>query len=114
MAKNGNRPPNRRAKVFVTHQLVGTALDRLAKHHDVTVWPQPEQPTREELINGTRDADGLLCMLSDTIDEQVLAASPNLRAIANYAVGTDNIDLRATQARGIAVGNTPDVLTEAT
>jgi lactate dehydrogenase-like 2-hydroxyacid dehydrogenase len=60
------------------------------------------------------DAEGLLCMLADRVDRELLDAAPRLRAVANYAVGSDNIDLVATSARGIAVGVTPDALTDAT
>ncbi len=102
------------AKVFLTRIVDGDALDRLRAAHTVEVWTGDAPPTREELINGLRDAEGLLCMLSDRIDTDVIAAAPRLRAIANYAVGTDNVDLDAALARGIVVANTPDVLTDAT
>ena len=59
------------------------------------------------------DADALLSMLTEPVDERLFDAAPRLRAVANYAVGDDNIDLEAATARGIPVGNTPDVLTEA-
>ncbi len=71
-------------------------------------------PTRAELLAGVATADGLLSLLTETIDAEVLAGAPRLRAIANYAVGCDNIDLAAAAARGIPVGVTPDVLTDAT
>ena len=61
-----------------------------------------------------RDADALLSLVTDRVDAYVIDAAPRLRAIANMAVGTDNIDLQAAAARGIPVGNTPDVLTDAT
>ena len=102
------------ARCFVTRRLPGTALERLAEAHDVAVWQEDAPPPREALIAGARDAEGLLTLLTDTVDAELLDACPNLRAIANYAVGYDNIDLGAAQARGIAVGNTPDVLTDAT
>jgi glyoxylate reductase len=66
------------------------------------------------LREAVADAEGLLCLLTDRVDGALLDAAPRLRAIANYAVGTDNIDLTLTRARGIPVGVTPDVLTEAT
>jgi glyoxylate reductase len=66
------------------------------------------------LIEHARDAEGLLCMLTDRIDRDLLAELRRLRAISNYAVGFDNIDIEAARERGIAVGNTPDVLTDAT
>ncbi len=103
------------ARVFVTRELPGDAVGRLiAAGHEVTVHPGEMPPTREQLATGLAGADGLLSMLTDRIDAELLDGAPSLRAIANYAVGSDNIDLCAAQARGIAVGVTPDVLTDAT
>ncbi len=102
------------ARVFVTRRLPGTALGRLAAAHDVELWPGEEPPPPEALRAGVRDAEGLLCLLTDTIDAALLDGAPRLRAIANYAVGVDNVDLAAAAARGVAVGNTPDVLTDST
>jgi glyoxylate reductase len=102
------------ARCFVTRELPGPALDRLRAEHEVDVWAHRSAPSPEELVAGAADAEGLLSMLVDRIDAEFLDQCPKLRAIANYAVGYDNIDLEATRARGIAVGNTPDVLTDAT
>jgi glyoxylate reductase len=101
-------------RCFVTRELPGTALRRLASVHEVAVWGQPLPPEPEQLRAEAAAADGLLCLLSDRIDAALLDAAPRLRVIANYAVGWDNIDLRAAAARGIPVGVTPDVLTDAT
>jgi glyoxylate reductase len=100
--------------VFVTRRLPGTALERLQAAHEVEVWPQPLPPTPEQLAEHLRDAEGLLCLLTDPIDADLLDRCPRLKAIANYAVGSDNIDLATAAARGIQVGVTPDVLTQAT
>ncbi len=102
------------ARCFVTRRLPGPALDRLAEVHQVEVWAGRLPPSPEELRAATAEADGLLSLLTDRVDAELLRASPRLRAISNYAVGVDNIDLEAARARGIPVGNTPDVLTEAT
>ena len=102
------------ARCFVTHSLPGQALERLRARHETDVWPDEEPPTREQLIEHAREADGLLCLLTDRIDRELLAQLPRLRAISNYAVGWDNIDIEAASERGIRVGNTPDVLTDAT
>jgi glyoxylate reductase len=102
------------AHVFVTRQLPGPALDQLRERHDVDVWPERLPPPYDELRRRTADAEGLLSLLTDRVDAELIDASPKLRAIANYAVGYDNIDLRAAAAREIPVGNTPDVLTDAT
>jgi glyoxylate reductase len=90
-------------------------VDRLAAAgHEVDVWPEPSPPAPEALGEHTAQVDALLCMLTDRIDSDLLDAAPRLRAIANYAVGSDNIDVEAARARGIAVGVTPGVLTDAT
>ena len=102
------------ARIVVTRALPGTAIDRLAADHVVDVWDRDEAPAPSELRALVANADGLLSMVTDQVDEQLIAAAPNLRAIANYAVGCDNIDLAAAAARGIPVGVTPDVLTNAT
>jgi glyoxylate reductase len=102
------------ARCFVTRRLPGPALQRLTAAHDVEVWPEREPPPRGELQRRAASAEGLLAMLTDAVDAELIAAAPRLRAISNYAVGTDNVDLEAAGARGIAVGNTPDVLTDST
>jgi glyoxylate reductase len=102
------------ARVYVTRRLPGTALERLAAEHEVEVWQGALPPPAEELRANVADADGLLSLITDRIDAELLAAAPRLRAIANYAIGFDNIDLDAVAERGIPVGVTPDVLTDAT
>ncbi len=102
------------AKCFVTRTLPGPATERLAAVHEVEVWPERLPPTREQLLARAAGADGLLTLLTERIDAELIAACPRLRAISNYAVGVDNIDLEAAAARSIPVGNTPDVLTDAT
>ena len=102
------------ARCFVTRRLPGDALERLAAAHEVDVWPERTPPAPEELRDRVAGAEGLLCLLTDRIDAPLLDAAPSLRVISNYAVGADNIDVAAARARGIAVGYTPDVLTDAT
>ena len=101
-------------KVFVTRKLPGGALGRLAAEHEVEVWPEPLTPPREELFARAPQLEGLLALLTDRVDAELIDAAPRLRAISNYAVGVDNIDIGAATARGIPVGNTPDVLTDST
>ena len=98
------------ARVFVTRDLPGDALDRLRAGHEVELWEGEHQAPRDELTG----REALLTMVVDPVTAEVIDASPDLRAIANYGVGTDNIDLGAATERGIPVGNTPDVLTETT
>jgi glyoxylate reductase len=100
--------------VFVTRQLPGEALGRLAAEHDVEIWPERLPPPRSELMARAPELEGLLSLLTDPVDAELMDAAPKLRAISNYAVGVDNVDVEAAAARGIAVGNTPGVLTEST
>jgi glyoxylate reductase len=103
------------ARVFVTRRIPGDALDRLrGAGHEVDVWPEDAPPPPAALRERAAGAEGLLCMLTDSIDAELLAVAPRLRAIANYAVGSDNIDLDVARERGIPVGVTPGVLTDAT
>ena len=102
------------ARVLVTRQLPGTALERLTAHHEVDLFAGSTPPSRAELLERVGAAEAMLCLLSERVDAELLERCPNLRAIANYAVGTDNIDLDECERRGIPVGNTPGVLTEAT
>lgn len=102
------------ARCFVTRGLPGPALDRLAAEHEVDVWAERTPPPRVELERRAAAAEGLLALLTDPVDAELLDACPRLGAISNYAVGTDNVDLAAATARGIPVGNTPDVLTDST
>jgi glyoxylate reductase len=102
------------ARCFVTRRLPGDALDRLAEAHEVDVWPEPLPPSDNELRDRAGGCEGLITTLNDRIDAELMDALPELRAVSNYAVGTDNVDLEAATERGIAVGNTPEVLTDAT
>ncbi len=104
-----------RPSVFVTRRLPPAAMEALEEDFDVTCNPEDRVLTRGELISGVKEKDALLSLLTDRIDAEVMdAAGPRLKMIANYAVGYDNIDLDAATARGIAVSNTPGVLTETT
>jgi glyoxylate reductase len=107
-------PMGAQASVFVTRQLPGDALERLDAEHEVEVWPERLPPPRAELLARAPKLEGLLSLLTDPVDAELIEAAPNLRAISNYAVGVDNVDVEAATARGIPVGNTPGVLTEST
>jgi glyoxylate reductase len=102
------------ALCFVTRELPGPALDRLRAEHEVEVWPERMPPPYEELAARAAPAEGLLTLLTDRVDAALIEHCPKLRVISNYAVGYDNVDVDAAAARSIAVGNTPDVLTDAT
>src|SRR4051794_33543064 len=94
------------ARVFVTRALPFPALDRLRAAHEVDEWEEPLPPAPEVLRERAAGAEGLLSLLTDQVDRTLIDAAPRLRAIANYAVGTDNVDLEAAAARGIPVGAT--------
>src|SRR5579884_2321974 len=102
------------ARCFVTRSLPGPALDRLRARHEVEVWPERLPPSYEELSARAAGVEGLLTLLTDRVDASLIEHCPRLRVVSNYAVGFDNVDIDAATARAIAVGNTPDVLTEAT
>ena len=101
-------------KVFVTRRIPEKGLKMLEERYDVDVNPHDRVLTKEEIIEGVRDADALLCLLTDTIDREVIDAGPNLKIISNYAVGYNNIDYEYAAEKGIPVTNTPGVLTETT
>lgn len=101
-------------RVFVTRRLPGDALDRLAREVEVDLWPRDLPPPYDELAHRTAAADGLISLLTDRVDAPLIDGAPHLRVISNVAVGYDNIDVAAAARHGIAVGNTPGVLTETT
>jgi glyoxylate reductase len=102
-------------QIFLTRRLPAAALTILEQACSVARWDEAEQPCpRATLLAGVAEAEGVLSLLTDRIDAELLAAAPRLRVVANMAVGYDNIDLAACSARGVLVTNTPDVLTETT
>ena len=101
-------------KVFVTRRIPEKGLRMLEERYDVVVNPEDRVLTKEEIIEGVRDADALLCLLTDPIDKDVIDAGKKLRIISNYAVGYNNIDVEYASKKGIIVTNTPGVLTETT
>ena len=102
-------------KVFVTRAIPEKGFELIRDFCEVDLWPNELPPSRTELIQHVRGVDGLLCLLTDQIDSEVMdEAGPQLKVISNHAVGFDNIDVNAATVRKIPVGNTPDVLTDAT
>ncbi len=99
-------------RVFVTREIDRDALRRLRQNARVEVWPGEMPPPYPELLRRSHAADAILTMVTDRVDARLIAASPALRVISNLAVGVDNIDLAGATRAGIAVGNTPGVLTE--
>jgi glyoxylate reductase len=103
------------ARIVVTAPLFADLIERMeASGHSVGVWQEGGPIPREDLAAWVREANALLCLLSDRIDDVVLRAAPDLRIVANVAVGYENIDVDAARVREIVVTNTPDVLTETT
>lgn len=102
-------------KVFLTRRIPDEGLSLLDAFCDITLWDQDAPPTHDEILCNVVGIDGLLCMLSDRIDEAVLeAAGPSLKVVSVMAVGYENVDVVAATKRGILVTHTPGALTETT
>jgi len=102
--------------VYVTRRIPETGLDRLRDRYEVVVWGDELPPAKDHIETQLRslDAEGLVCLLSDDVDADVLDAAPDLSVVSTFSVGYDHIDLAAAADRDIAVGHTPGVLTETT
>ncbi len=103
-----------RPRVLVTRRIPAAVVARLEERCDVEIHAGEAAITRDDLIARVPGKEALMCLLTERVDRTVIEAGTGLRVIANIAVGFDNIDVAAARARGIAVTNTPDVLTEAT
>jgi glyoxylate reductase len=103
-----------RPKILVTHRLFEGPRAKLAEYFDAEFWADSDRPQRSEVLRRVEDKDGLVCLLTEKIDEELLAAAPRLRIVANVAVGFDNVDVAACTRRKVAVTNTPGVLDETT
>ncbi|XP_053144827.1 glyoxylate reductase/hydroxypyruvate reductase isoform X2 [Hemicordylus capensis] len=102
-------------KVFVTRRIPSEGLEVLAKAGVVQQWDSDEPIPQSELLAGVAGKDGVLCLLSDRIDKEVLdAAGPTLKVISTLSVGYDHLAISEIKERGIRVGYTPDILTDAT
>ena len=109
-AGKGGRP-----RVFVARRIPDEGLAPILAACDADLWPDDLPPPRDELLRRVARCDGILTLLTDRVDDELLdAAGPSLRVVSNYAVGYDNVDVAACARRGVAVGNTPGVLTETT
>ena len=103
-----------KAKIFITHPLYPEAQNLLQSCCDCEFWSKPERPSHQEFLERLKDKEGLVCLLTERVGEDLLSAAPKLRIVANVAVGYDNVDLPACTKRGVVVTNTPGVLDETT
>lgn len=101
-------------KVFITRDVPSRVIETLKKEFEVEINPHDRELSKEELAEAVKGKDALMCLLTDTVDDQILEAADRLKIVANYAVGFNNIDVNAASKRGIAITNTPGVLTETT
>ncbi|MGC8605164.1 MAG: D-glycerate dehydrogenase, partial [Desulfomonilaceae bacterium] len=101
-------------KALVTAKLSEEILAPLRPEHELFVNSDDTPMSSAEIRDKIRDKDGILCTISDRIDSELMDCAPELKIIANFGVGYDNIDVPAASARGIKVSNTPGVLTDAT
>ena len=102
-------------KVFASRRFPKRVREELESSFELDLHDSEWPPSRDELLRHVAGKDGLMLMLTDPVDDELLdAAGPQLRVVACYLVGVDNVDLEACRRRGIVVSNTPDVLTEAT
>jgi glyoxylate reductase len=103
-----------RPRVFVTHSLFDEARRILSATCDAEYWNGSDRPSREELLRKMKDKEGLICLLTEKVNDELLRAAPKLRIASNVAVGFDNIDVDACTKRGVVATNTPGVLDETT
>jgi glyoxylate reductase len=101
-------------KVLATRPLFPAAQEILNASCEVEYWTKPERISKEELFRGVKDKAGLVCLLTEKVNHELLSAAPELRIAANVAVGFDNIDVAACTKRGVVATNTPGVLDETT
>lgn len=101
-------------RVFVTRLIPEAGLAKIRAACDAEIWTEPLPPSADLVRQKLADCDGLLSLLTERIDGPLLDVAPKLKVVSNYAVGFNNIDIPAATERGICVGNTPGVLTDAT
>src|SRR5579885_3172741 len=100
-------------KVFVTRIIPDAGLSKIKEHCDAEVWPDQLPPPYALLREKVADCDGLVSLLTDHIEDDMLDAAPRLKVVSNYAVGFNNVDVKAATERGVCVGDTPGVLADA-
>ncbi len=100
-------------KVFITRKIADSGIKLLKQSCEVKIYPKDQVIPKKELLKGVKWCDALLCLLTDTIDKDIIKANPKLKVISNYAVGFNNIDIKCATEKRIPVCNTPGVLTDA-
>ncbi|WP_200816544.1 D-glycerate dehydrogenase [Halobacillus sp. Marseille-P3879] len=103
-----------KSSIYITRRLPDSIVESLEAYFEIKMWEEDTPVPREVLLRETQNVEGIYCLLTDTIDEEVIKGAPNLKVISNMAVGFNNIDVEAAEQRGIVVTNTPGVLTETT
>ena len=103
-----------RPKIFVTHPIPAKGIKMLMNHYDVELNESKDKLDKDFLVNKMKDKDVLLSLLLDNIDADLINSAKDLKVISNYAVGYNNIDVRAATANNIFVTNTPRTLDETT
>ncbi len=101
-------------KVYVTRPVFDETIERLKREVDVELNSEERILSKKELIDRLRDKDGALTLLTDAVDLEVLQSAPRLKVVANFAVGFNNVEIDSATGLGVAVTNTPGVLTETT
>ena len=101
-------------RVYATHELFPDARTILDAACAMEYWISPERPSRDEVLRRVKNKEGLVCLLTERINDELLCQAPKLRIVANVAVGYDNIDVEACTKRGVVATNTPGVLDETT
>jgi glyoxylate reductase len=115
-ATHARREVTAHMRVLITYKNIPGAglVERLRERFDVCVYDGDGYMPRSELLQALADADGLVSMLSERVDAELLDRAPKLKAVSNYAVGFNNVDVDAATSRGVIITNTPDVVTDAT
>src|SRR5258708_36671050 len=101
-------------RVLASRPLFPAEQQILSAHCEMEYWKQPERISKDELFRRVKDKEGLICLLTEQVNEELLQSAPKVRIVANVAVGFDNIDLPACTKRGVMATNTPGVLDETT
>jgi lactate dehydrogenase-like 2-hydroxyacid dehydrogenase len=105
---------NAKPTVYITRRIPEAGLDLIRPACRVRLWEEELPPPKEVILQEVADCEGLLCLLTDPIDAEVIGTGERLQVISQFAVGVDNVDLETATGRGIPIGHTPGVLTEAT